>query len=104
VDDGGLSRRPYGQVPVTITDQASAAGIAGPQDWTFGAAVCRYVVGGWTGTQNAPDYLLLGNATGGFTTLKIPETTAGGEHVPVRAEIARSVTERSGRGFSSEAL
>src|SRR5215831_7973769 len=37
-----------------------------------------YVVGGRTGTQNAPDFLLLGNATGGFTSQAIPETTAGG--------------------------
>jgi hypothetical protein len=36
-----------------------------------------YVVCGQTGTTNAPDYLLLGNATGGFTTKTIPETTAG---------------------------
>jgi hypothetical protein len=37
-----------------------------------------YVVGGRTGNENAPDYLLLGNAKGGFTTMKIPETTIGG--------------------------
>jgi hypothetical protein len=37
-----------------------------------------YVVGGRTGDQNAPDFLLLGNATGGFTTMTIPETTVGG--------------------------
>jgi hypothetical protein len=37
-----------------------------------------YVVGGRTGDQNAPDFLLLGNATGGFTTQTIPETTVGG--------------------------
>ena len=36
-----------------------------------------YVVGGNTGTTNAPDYLLIGNATGGFTTQTIPQTTAG---------------------------
>jgi VCBS repeat protein len=36
-----------------------------------------YVVGGAAGTGNAPDHLLLGNATGGFTTQPIPETTAG---------------------------
>ena len=36
-----------------------------------------YVVGGRTGNINAPDYLLLGNATGGFTTQPIPETTVG---------------------------
>jgi hypothetical protein len=28
--------------------------------------------------QNAPDYLLIGNAEGGFTTQTIPETTVGG--------------------------
>ena len=37
-----------------------------------------YVVGGRIGNENAPDYLLLGNAKGGFTTMKIPETTIGG--------------------------
>ena len=37
-----------------------------------------YVVCGTIGTANAPDHLLLGNATGGFTTQPIPETTAGG--------------------------
>jgi len=37
-----------------------------------------YVVGGRTGSQNAPDFLLLGNASGGFTTKTIPETTVGG--------------------------
>jgi hypothetical protein len=36
-----------------------------------------YVVGGRAGDANAPDYLLLGNATGGFTTQPIPETTVG---------------------------
>jgi hypothetical protein len=37
-----------------------------------------YVVGGRMGSQNAPDFLLIGNAKGGFTTMKIPETTVGG--------------------------
>ena len=37
-----------------------------------------YVACGKTGSTNAPDFLLLGNATGGFTTQSIPETTAGG--------------------------
>jgi hypothetical protein len=36
-----------------------------------------YVVCGKTGTANAPDYLLIGNATGGFTTQAIPQTTTG---------------------------
>ncbi len=36
-----------------------------------------YVVGRRTGNANAPDYLLLGNASGGFTTQPIPETTVG---------------------------
>ena len=44
-----------------------------------------YVVCGRTGTANAPDYLLLGNATGGFTTLTIPETTVGGATAPTRS-------------------
>ena len=37
-----------------------------------------YVVGGRVGNQNAPDFLLLGNATGGFKTMTIPQTTVGG--------------------------
>jgi hypothetical protein len=37
-----------------------------------------YVVRGRTAGQNAPDYLLMGNAKGGFTTETIPETTVGG--------------------------
>jgi hypothetical protein len=36
-----------------------------------------YVVCGRTGTANAPDSLLIGNATGGFTTMSIPQTTVG---------------------------
>ena len=36
-----------------------------------------YVVCGRTGSTNAPDYLLIGNATGGFTTMTIPQTTVG---------------------------
>jgi VCBS repeat protein len=36
-----------------------------------------YIVCGKTGNANAPDYLLLGNATGDFTKQTIPETTAG---------------------------
>jgi len=37
-----------------------------------------YVVCGRTGNQNAPDFLLVGDATGGFTPRTIPQTTAGG--------------------------
>ena len=36
-----------------------------------------YVVGGRSGNANAPDYLMLGTATGGFTSQPIPETTVG---------------------------
>ena len=36
-----------------------------------------YVVCGRAGNANAPDHLLIGNATGGFTTMSIPQTTAG---------------------------
>ncbi len=36
-----------------------------------------YVVCGRAGTANTPDYLLIGDATGGFTTMSIPQTTAG---------------------------
>jgi len=37
-----------------------------------------YVVGGTVAGKNAPDFLLLGNASGGFTTMTIPEATVGG--------------------------
>jgi len=37
-----------------------------------------YVVGGTVAGKNAPDFLLLGNATGDFTTMTIPEATTGG--------------------------
>jgi hypothetical protein len=37
-----------------------------------------YVVGGRAAGTNAPDFLLIGNATGGFKTMTIPETTVGG--------------------------
>jgi hypothetical protein len=36
-----------------------------------------YVVCGRAGNTNTPDYLLIGNATGGFQTMTIPETTVG---------------------------
>ncbi len=36
-----------------------------------------YVVCGRSGTANAPDYLLIGDATGGFTTMPIPQATVG---------------------------
>jgi hypothetical protein len=36
-----------------------------------------YVVCGQSGGKNAPDFLLIGNATGGFKTTTIPEITAG---------------------------
>jgi hypothetical protein len=36
-----------------------------------------YVVGGRAGGSNTPDYLLLGNASGSFTTQPIPEATTG---------------------------
>jgi hypothetical protein len=36
-----------------------------------------YVVCGRTGSANRPDHLLIGNATGGFTPMSIPQTTAG---------------------------
>ena len=40
-----------------------------------------YAVCGRAGTANAPDYLLLGNASGGFTTQPVPETAVGqGDH------------------------
>ena len=48
-----------------------------------------YVVCGRTGTQNAPDYLLIGNATGGFTTQAIPETTVGGGDQAYPADYTR---------------
>ena len=36
-----------------------------------------YVVCGRAGSANAQDHLLIGDATGGFTTMSIPQTTAG---------------------------
>jgi len=36
-----------------------------------------YVVCGRTGSANAPDHLLIGDAVGGFTTMAIPQTTVG---------------------------
>jgi hypothetical protein len=36
-----------------------------------------YVACGRTGDENEPDYLLIGDAIGGFTTQEIPQTTAG---------------------------
>jgi len=36
-----------------------------------------YVVCGRAGSANAPDSLLIGNATGAFTTMPIPQTTVG---------------------------
>ena len=36
-----------------------------------------YVVCGRTGATNAPDHLLIGDATGGFTTMAIPQTNVG---------------------------
>lgn len=36
-----------------------------------------YVVCGKSGANNQPDFLLIGDATGGFTTMTIPETTIG---------------------------
>ena len=40
-----------------------------------------YVVCGRAGNANAPDYLLLGNASGGFATQPIPQTSTGqGDH------------------------
>jgi len=36
-----------------------------------------YIVGGTAGGANAQDHLLIGDATGGFTAMTIPQTTAG---------------------------
>jgi hypothetical protein len=36
-----------------------------------------YLVCGRAGSKNAPDFLLLGNASGGFSTTPIPETATG---------------------------
>jgi hypothetical protein len=48
-----------------------------PAPATFTHRDRRRVVGGRAAGVNAPDYLLLGNATGGFTPMPIPETTVG---------------------------
>ena len=61
---GGAGRRVAAHPP---TGREAAASPAPSSPWPSAP-----------GTTNAPDYLLLGNATGGFATQPIPETTAGG--------------------------
>jgi hypothetical protein len=57
--------------PVTITDQAPAAGISGPQDWTFSASVAHFNGDGWPDIFIArhwhPADLWLNNQDGTFT-------------------------------------
>jgi hypothetical protein len=50
---------------------APGAGVSRASDAACGSLSSR------SGTANALDYLLPGNATGGFTTQPVPETTAG---------------------------
>jgi hypothetical protein len=58
-------------IPVTITDQAPAAGISGPQDWTFSASVADFNGDGWPDIFIArhwhPADLWLNNQDGTFT-------------------------------------
>ena len=57
-------------IPVTITDQAPAAGIGGPQDWTFSASVADFNGDGWPDIFIArhwhPANLWLNNQDGTF--------------------------------------
>jgi FG-GAP-like repeat len=63
--------RPATPVPVTITDRASAAGIAGSPDWTFSAAVADFNNDGWPDLFIArhwhPSNLWLNNHNGTFS-------------------------------------
>jgi VCBS repeat protein len=58
-------------IPVTITDQAPAAGISGPQDWTFSASVADFNGDGWPDMFIArhwhPANLWLNNQDGTFS-------------------------------------
>ncbi len=58
-------------IPVTIADQAPAAGISGPQDWTFSASVADFSGDGWPDIFIArhwhPADLWLNNQDGTFT-------------------------------------
>ncbi len=58
-------------IPVTITDQAPAAGISGPQDWTFSASVADFNGDNWPDIFIArhwhPANLWLNNQDGTFT-------------------------------------
>jgi hypothetical protein len=58
-------------IPVTITDQAPAAGISGPQDWTFSASVADFNGDGWPDIFIARHWhsadLWLNNQDGTFT-------------------------------------
>ena len=58
-------------IPVTITDQAEAAGISGPQDWTFSASVADFNGDNWPDIFIArhwhPADLWLNNQDGTFT-------------------------------------
>ena len=58
-------------IPVTITDQAPAAGISGPQDWTFSASVADFNGDGWPDIFIArhwhPADLWLNNQDGTFS-------------------------------------
>ena len=62
---------PTTPIPVTITDQAQAAGISGPQDWTFSAAVADFSGDGWPDIFIArhwhPANLWLNNQDGTFS-------------------------------------
>ena len=63
-------------IPVTITDQASAAGIDGTQDWTFSASVADFNGDGWPDIFIArhwhPANLWLNNQDGTFSPSDAP--------------------------------
>jgi len=63
-------------VPVTITDQATAAGIADKQDWSFGAAVADFTGDGWPDLFIShhwhPANLWINNHDGTFSAADVP--------------------------------
>ena len=62
---------PTTSIPVTITDQAPAAGVSGPPDWTFSATVADFNGDGWPDIFIArhwhPANLWLNNQDGTFS-------------------------------------
>jgi hypothetical protein len=86
-------------VPVTITDQATAAGIDGTQDWTFSASVADFNGDGWPDIFIArhwhPANLWLNNQDGTFS--QSPDasyfTSIKDRHDCLAADFSRSGTQ-----------